>query len=241
MIAEGIQKLLDLRHGSILHDPTGRLYKTGDIQPLPSPESKPEPLAFHTLTGLVHYLSTEMDADGPEVEAVQVVDPENVRAISSIAGDFRQRFTLAVAVPFLPDTSFRYGVFQKIEDFIVSMQAHFVQDDVTQTIIEIIGNVVDEEEIVLEDDGFSQAVVARAGIAGRQRLSIPNPVTLRPYRTFPEVEQPDSSFVVRLKKDGGGPVAALFYAGDADWKREAVSRVATWLVDNGVVSLPILG
>ena len=54
----------------------------------------------------------------------------------------------------------------------------------------------------------------------------PNPVTLRPYRTFNEVEQPASQFVFRINKLAN---LALFEADGGKWKLEAVESIANYL------------
>jgi len=231
MIKEAIEHILQLADGSVFADKHGRVYSTGNVESLPSPESVPPTFEVSTLDGLVGYLAGEIDAQGHQVDAVQVTGPETVLAVTSVMGPFAQRFALATACPFLPKREFLYDQYMKLEDFITGINAHFVQDESTKTILEIVGNIVDEEEIITEDDGFSQSVVARAGIAGRQRLSVPNPIMLRPYRTFPEIEQPRSPFVVRVSKSSSGPSAALFSAGDAGWKVAAVESIKKYLTD----------
>ncbi|NQK92942.1 hypothetical protein HO498_01330 [Streptococcus suis] len=54
----------------------------------------------------------------------------------------------------------------------------------------------------------------------------PNPVTLRPYRTFAEVEQPASQFIYRIDKAG---YMALFEADGGKWKLDAINNIATYL------------
>lgn len=231
MIAEAIDKLLALRQGTIITDQIGRHFKVGEAELLPSPDPSPPVFGVSTLSGLASYLAESIDegAEAATVSAVHVVSPTLVRAVGDIHGDFAQRFTVAEAVPFLPDHKFQLGRALSLEDFIIGMQSHFIQDDATKQILEIVGNIVDEEEVVTEDDGMSQTVVARAGIAGRQSISVPNPVTLRPFRTFPEIEQPSSQYIVRVNKGPTGPVAALHPAGDAQWKVTAVERIVGWL------------
>jgi len=58
-----------------------------------------------------------------------------------------------------------------------------------------------------------------------------NPIRLRPYRTFREIEQPASLFVLRLQKgrDGELPRAALFEADGGQWKLEACQAIKHWL------------
>lgn len=59
------------------------------------------------------------------------------------------------------------------------------------------------------DDGVSQVATARSGVASVGKVVVPNPISLRPYRTFLEVEQQESDFVFRMHE---GPKLALFGA-----------------------------
>src|SRR5699024_2066082 len=77
------------------------------------------------------------------------------------------------------------------------------------------------------DDGVSQAVTINTGIASASDVKVPNPVTLKPYRTFVEVEQPASEFVFRMKD---GPSAALFEPDGGAWRNEAISNIHDFLV-----------
>lgn len=54
-------------------------------------------------------------------------------------------------------------------------------------------------------------------------------VKLKPYRTFSEVEQPESEFLVRLS-DGGR--VALYEADGGAWKLQARRNVADYLKEN---------
>lgn len=57
--------------------------------------------------------------------------------------------------------------------------------------------------------------------------------TLRPYRTFREVKQPESQFILRLKaREGEPPTVALIDATGGGWKNTAALAVADWLAAN---------
>ena len=82
------------------------------------------------------------------------------------------------------------------------------------------------------DNGVSQQTVTTAGgVVLVGTAPVPNPVTLAPYRTFREIEQPESLFVLRMRtgKDGEKPTAALFEADGGSWKLEAIKRIAAYL------------
>lgn len=54
----------------------------------------------------------------------------------------------------------------------------------------------------------------------------PNPIALRPYRTFNEVEQPESEFIFRLHE---GMTVGLFEGDGGQWRNEAIWNIAEFL------------
>lgn len=59
---------------------------------------------------------------------------------------------------------------------------------------------------------------------------IPSPVRLKPYRTFTEVDQPESDFVFRMKEDKyDGVQCALFEADGGAWKLHAMESIQEYL------------
>src|SRR5437870_4623366 len=87
-------------------------------------------------------------------------------------------------------------------------------------------------------DGFSQTVTVKAGITRVEKAIVPNPVTLIPFRTFREVEQPSSSFILRLT-GGEKPKAALFEADGGQWKLEAIKNIKAFF-DGKDLNIPII-
>lgn len=57
-------------------------------------------------------------------------------------------------------------------------------------------------------------------------------MTLLPYRTFLEVDQPESSFVFRVNEGrGGAPTFKLVAADGGLWKSQAMENVKKFLTD----------
>ena len=67
------------------------------------------------------------------------------------------------------------------------MQAQFVQCDNVAAILRVVGNITATAEHKTLDDGVSQTVTARTGIAKIENAVVPNPVVLSPYRKFIEI------------------------------------------------------
>lgn len=80
------------------------------------------------------------------------------------------------------------------------------------------------------DDGITQKATVKTGLASRGDAVIPSPVTLKPYRTFTEVDQPESRFVFRMKEDKyEGVQCALFEADGGAWKLQAMENIKGYL------------
>ena len=91
------------------------------------------------------------------------------------------------------------------------------------------------------DNGFAQEVAAKRGTGSLvEKVNVPNPVTLKPYRTFLEVDQPESSFVFRLSSgaENKPPLCALFDASGGALKLDAVLKIKEWL-ENQDIGLPV--
>lgn len=84
-------------------------------------------------------------------------------------------------------------------------------------------------------------MTARSGIARVEEISVPNPVFLAPFRTFREITQPLSPFVLRMKqgREGGLPTVALFEADGGKWKLDAIQFIRDYL-EGKIETVPII-
>jgi hypothetical protein len=127
-------------------------------------------------------------------------------------------------------TAFRFGEFMDTETFVIGLQTAFVPGGDIEAVKVATGNIREGKERTVSDDGVSQEVTAKVGVQlGFVRL--PSPVTLAPFRTFREVEQPSSIFICRARagSDDAPPKLALFPADGNRWKLDAIQIIAAWL------------
>lgn len=96
----------------------------------------------------------------------------------------------------------------------------------TYLVLDFASHLKIEKGAEVQDNGISQMATVRDGVASLAKAKTPNPVTLRPYRTFNEVEQPASQFIFRINKLAN---LALFEADGGKWKLEAVESIANYL------------
>lgn len=74
----------------------------------------------------------------------------------------------------------------------------------------------------------AQKATVKTGVASKADAVVPNPVTLIPYRTFLEVQQPASDFIFRMKS-ANGVQCAIFEADGGAWKNEAMDNIKEYL------------
>jgi len=219
-----IEKIEDLSRNEIV-EVGGRRYSTKKLHPVF--ESEPTTIDIHTLSGVLEFIETLPES---EPLIIQVRDYDRVRLLSRLFGEFSQRSTYLESRP--PKIDLPFGRFMPVEEFVVFMRTAFVQTHHTDEILRVVGNLVVGAEAELADDGVTQRVTVKAGVARVAKVELPNPITLEPYRTFPEIQQPGSEFVLRIKADGEqGAKAALFEADGGAWKIKAVQMIRAWFED----------
>lgn len=210
----------------------GRAYTTDKVCPVYAPE--PGTLQVSTLTGLVDYLKTNVDALDIPGLLCHVESPTRVSIRSKLHGDFAQRDLFIQANARVRGIEF--NKFMDSERFNLWLQSCFVDTPLTVDgqlkatdkglLLKFVGNVRDEMVKATGDDGISQEITVKVGVASVADVKLPNPVTLRPYRTFNEVTQPASEFVFRAKT---GPEFALIEADNGAWESQAMKSIKEFM------------
>lgn len=205
----------------------GKTYCTKRLTRYDAPP-KADPIKATTLTSLVDYIK-ESRHELRERMIIQVVSPTEVQLYSELL-DERDREYLFEVNALLP--RFEYGKEYDQESFLVAMQSCFGHTDDRDAVAFLASNIVNTRQATFSDDGVSQQAVVKTGITTKQNAIVPNPVTLIPYRTFLEVEQPASKFVYRVSEGAGGaPRFKLVAADGGVWKAEAMDNVKRYLVE----------
>lgn len=203
----------------------------GDMVPVdkPEPDAGVMPQTFQTFTlqGLVDWIKADADKlftkDKPAA-LVSVASPHEVVVYGSLTGDAMRRPMLAHCSYAAPDIPLE--AFVDAETLAITMQATFKQDEARDAVLGVMSNLSEQQSAQTSDDGFSQRVTIKSGVQEIDSKVFKNPAPLRPMRTFPEVEQPVSPFVVRFKE---GKKAALFNADGGAWKVAAVKSIGSFL------------
>ena len=202
-------------------------YTDKDLSPVIPPI--PTVLTVQYLDSLVAYCLERLEPERRYI--IHVEKPSRVVLRGDLDPKVRVRESYLVAEAFTSD--FEFGVFMPNEQFIIALQSEFVQDEQVADILKVVGNLETGSTVGTKDDGVSQVVEARVALAKTANVTLPNQIPLRPYRTFIEVEQPVSKFVLRIHADHR---CALFLADGGLWQIDAAKKVAKY-IENALKSV----
>lgn len=244
MIKKALEYLIGLGEANIkevkLPDGTVQIYSDKPLNMISKHIPRAGELHMHTLSSLVEYIKADIDSM-PSKMIIHIVSPEKVRLYSQLDEE-RIRESLVEVNAQVPE--FEYERFIDHEAFCINVQAKFISDknaddlncntsesdQITDKalLLTFAGTVEQGSVAEYGDDGITQKATVRQGIASKTDAIVPNPVLLRPYRTFIEVEQPVSQFIFRMR-DNHGIQCALFEADGGAWKIKAMRNIKNYL------------
>lgn len=198
-----------------------------------------------SLEGLTKNATTEAGGSQPVLTNqdvfILVKDHLNVELVTRVSDKYGRRHTLGKAYCD-EDGKFQLERFLQPEFFVIGLQSCFMPGvgDIDY-LMRVASNLTTEAIAVAEDDGISQKATIRKSVVLSKTEILKARVTLAPYRTFREADQPASDFVFRVKSGGEGepPLCALFEADGGKWKNDAMANVAKYL-SFAVYDIPVI-
>ncbi len=192
----------------------------------PPPQPKAFPIQVHTLEGVVEWCKLKAGKVEIREPWLHVFSPSSVMLMSGLFEEDHGRETyLKAEASAAFGNGFAFGQWYDCEEFLIRLLTLFQETEARSQLLALVGQIDEETVQRVSDDGISQQVIARVGIKRKQEVMMPNVVFLRPYRTFREIEQPESPFLLRMKggREGGKPTCALFDVDGGAWKLEAIT------------------
>ncbi len=211
-----------------------RIYSTKGLIPVKEPGISC--LTVHTLTGIKDYLLPAVSVNPFMSEFsdsgsifIHVEDFNEVMVYGIARGKWKQREEFIKAV--LPEERrFHFNSWMSVENMIIELQAKMVPGEGINKLLFYLGRVEESTTVSSENDGVGQMTSVKKKIGGALMTNerAPLRVKLSPYRTFIELDQPESEFVFRIKE---GLQVALFDSDGGQWKIEAIQKIKGWLSD----------
>lgn len=233
MEGDAVKRIVDLAIRSTQIEKDGTTFVSQDFRPLGIVHT--QAVEFTTLTSFCHFI--ERNPQGLDLNgAIITIDRDfEVRLLSAPDPLDGARTVYALA----KRHSFRgveFGNQYAVEDFIIALKSKFVKEDSDwEQVFELAKKVTVEDSVELNDDGMSQRVTVKQGVSAASLTTVNKPTdhALRPYRIFPEVEQPKSIFFMRISGNKStGAYIALFETDGGKWKVDASEIIKRFIEDH---------
>lgn len=206
----------------------------------PEPSKIPACLEVCTLSGFSDAIEFGLNTLSASDFLIHVATSQMVNLIWKNSDEHGRRLTLLKSTN--PQyEGFPFGIFLDPASFVIKAQSLMVPSDDLDDMIRIASNITEEKVTTSEDDGIGQRVGIRQGVALRGVAVLKARRKLAPFRTFPEVEQPTSDFILRIQPGNEKelPKLALFEADGGRWKNEAMKNIADFL-EARATGIPII-
>lgn len=185
---------------------------------------RPDCISVSGLDSICKLIRTELEKVGTTI-MVQVKSNDTVEVMTTYLSDF-SRNTLYRAKADAP--GLRTG-FRGREVALIELRSLCIPNEGTAYLLDLLSRMTNENSVSTNDNGVTQTVEARQGVALNAVVEIKPRVMLRPFRTFLEVEQPESEFLLRVDPDEG---IGFFEADGGIWKLEAKKNIADYFLKN---------
>lgn len=242
MDGEAVRKIEDLAVRANHIEKDGLTFVTGNYKVLGVVhESTVRFTTLLSFCGFINRNPQKLDFEG----AIIVVNPDFSVALLSAPNPHDGERTVYAIAKRQDTEGFLFGRPYDTESFTIALKSRFVREDSDwEEVFNIVKKIQIDDKVEIEDDGISMKINLKQGVSSASIATVKKKTDheLRPYRIFPECEQPKSVFFLRLSGDReSGATVSLHETDGGKWKVDAAEIISTF-VANGLsesVDIPI--
>lgn len=227
MIKEAIAHIQETANKPVLREIGGNTYiidREGQYEQVKPELEYPAELTLTSLDALVKMVKTEAsELDVP----LYITIPDHLTAICFSQPDSELRFNRvsyyrakATDVP-----GWQSDVKMGFEEMQIALRTRFQETPDALYAMKLLSDITTGGKITFNDNGIATSVVTQKGVALQSNEAIRPIVRLKPYRTFQEVEQPESPFLIRVSERG----ISFTEADGGMWKLSARQTIKAFL------------
>lgn len=216
MIKEALEYLVGLKPNETFGI-DGRVYADRPLHLISEGKDYRKGVEFHSLDGIVQMIKTEIqDYSGPVF--IRIQDHKTVDVFTR--PDEREKRVYPYEASCV-DATFKEG-WRGHDEAIIELRSRFLPTADSEYLLDLISRINADQGVKTEDNGVSQTVTTKKGVSLVSTEAVKPRVTLQPFRTFREIAQPESEFILRIDENMR---VGLFEADGGIWKMEAKDRI----------------
>ena len=232
---EKIIEIYDARREIETIDIDGYTYTATDLRRVEAPRYRPGCIDVYGLDSICKLIRSELGETDAKRLYVRVKAHNEVDVFTPF-DDHMGRDSLYRARADVP--GFNDG-FSTPEKAAIELRSLFLPGEGVNYLLGLLSRMTKEDSATTEDNGVTQSITVKAGVSLKGKEQIEPRVALTPFRTFLEIEQPASEYILRVHDDGA---VGLFEADGGVWKLESEKRIADYfetaladLIERGAV------
>lgn len=226
MLKEAIEKIQELCAPHLLHidDRHYLADKDGAYTEVKPDLEMVENIHLHSLDALVKFVNTEA-VKRYEAVYITVPDHKTVECFTHPFDSLRQNREYLYTADATDVPGWNEKVSLPFEEALISLRTRFQPTTDTDYALKLLSDITTGSKVTFNDNGVATSVVTKKGIDLQSNTAIRPIIKLRPYRTFQEVAQPESQFLIRINERN----ITFIEADGGMWKLEARNTVKKYL------------
>jgi len=230
LTAETLQKLTELCAVKIHQTSGGDEYviHNGNALMIRPPIDHASTLKLNSLDALVQLIRTEAIGFFNSHIFIEASSPTHVKCFLSPLPELRDERLVIYEVDAtdIPGWNGNDGI--GFEEALIAIRTRFQQTTDTDYMLKLLSEISNGAKVTFSDNGIATTVVTKKGIDLQNNEAIRPIISLAPYRTFQEIEQPTSQFHIRISERG----IRFIEADGGMWKLTARKTIAEYLKSN---------
>lgn len=191
----------------------------------------PDTVPLHSLDSIVKMIRTEAihlaDVNTPAL-FVNIPSPTNVVCFSQPDYEQRCHRTVYYSADATDVPGWDAKVTLGFEEAQIALRTRFQETPDSLYAMKLVNDISLGAKVIYNDNGVATTVTTQKGVALQTNEQIRPIVKLRPYRTFQEVEQPESTFLIRISDRG----ISFIEADGGMWSLTARNTIKAFLEEN---------
>lgn len=230
MLKEAIEKIVELSKPTITQI-EGCTFAIGtskdgmDIKEIHPVIDVPETIGLSSLDSLVKMIRTEAIPKYAVPIYITIPSHTSVKCYSQPNAEnrfIRNTYYQAVATD-VPGWEGKTTL--SFEEAMIALRTRFQETNDTEYALKLLSEITTGAKVTFNDSGIATSVVTKTGIDLQSNQQIRPIITLKPYRTFQEIEQPASQFLIRVSERG----ISFIEADGGMWKLKARQTIKEYL------------
>ena len=204
MTKEAIEKIVSLVQPELreIEGRTFALHANGEAEELRPTMDLPALLDLTSLDAMVQMIRTEAIGRYAAPLYIAIPTPSRAECFAQPDAALRQ-LRLSYYVASATDVpGWGEKVTMPFEEALIALRTRFQDTPDTLYALKLLSEISTGAKITYNDNGVATTVVTKRGIDLQSNEQIRPIVKLKPYRTFQEVEQPESEFLIRISERG---------------------------------------